>query len=276
MLLALSVLRRHGTAASAGAAARRIWDGLKAPEPRLILALTALGIAGTAIPTGGWTPIRTLFVVPLALFLPGYALTCAIFPRRRPARVERIVLALGLSLVAAALASLVLYVASFELTLHSWAAALAVITVGATLTAAARPSSASDRATLRGPRPALRPRSVATLIAAATLVATAVVLARTPLSSPSAPGYTALWLTRDSGSPDIILGVRSEEHRRTRYVLRLKLSGRTIERHLTLSPSQTWQERLSPTRRATASLYRVGRPGVYRSVRLGTPSKTGR
>ena len=195
---------------------------------------------------------------------------------------ERIVLALSLSLVATALASLVLYTTSVGLTLGSWAAALAVITAAATVTAAARLSPSRD---LPPPppgmhrfalRPRIRPLAVAIAVAAAGLAAAAVVLARTPLGSPSARGYTALWLTRDSRSPALILGVRSDERQTTRYVLRLRLSGRTSRRHLALAPGQTWQERLPLTRQAAASLYRVGHPGVYRSARLGAAATTGR
>jgi glycosyltransferase involved in cell wall biosynthesis len=265
-----------------GGVARRVWRGLQWREPRVVLALTALAVAGTAIPAGTWTPLRAIVVLPLALVLPGYALTRAIFGGRGPAIVERIVLALSLSLVATALASLVLYTTSVGLTLGSWAAALAVITAAATVTAAARFSPSPD---LPPPppgmprfalRPRIRPLAVAIAVAAAGLVAAAVVLARTPLGSPSARGYTALWLTRDSRSPALILGVRSEERQTTRYVLRLRLSGRTSRRHLALAPGQTWQERLPLTRRAAASLYRVGHPGVYRSARLGAAATTGR
>lgn len=253
----------------------RVWAGLRRRDRRIVLTLTALGVAGTAIPTGTWTPLRTLLVLPLVLVLPGHELTCAVFGRRRPALVERAALALGLSLVTAALASLFLYVVSAGLTLRSWTAALATVTLGATVAAAGRPSPDSDRVATSGRRLVLRPLPVAITVAAAGLVAAAVVLARTPLPSPSASGYTALWLTRDAGSRTLVVGVRSEERRRTRYVLRLKLAGRTVRRHFALEPGHTWQERLPPLRTATASLYRAGHAGVYRSVRIRPRSKTG-
>lgn len=261
--------------------ARRIWKGLHRREPQVVLALTAIGVLAAAIPAGpgAWTAMRTILALPLVLFLPGFALTSAIFRRRAPALVERIALALGLSLATAALTSLLLYVASFGLTLRSWVAALAVVTAGATLAAAARPAPESTfppGAGLLGVRS--RPEALPILIgvAAAGLVAAAVVLARTPLSSPSAPGYTALWLTRDSGSRALIVGVRSEEHRRTRYVLQLRLGGRITRRQLTLTPGHTWQRRLPPSAKAAAWLYRVGRHGIYRSVHLGAVPRSGR
>jgi hypothetical protein len=262
---------------SLAAGVQRIGRGLERREPRVILALTAIGVAGTAISAGAWTPLRTILVLPLAVFLPGYALTGAIFQRRRPALVERMVLPLSLSLVTTALASLFFYLFSFGLTLRSWVVALAVVTVSATLAAAARPSPTLDTSAPVMPpgvlRASLRPLPIAIAVAAAGLVAGAVTLARTPLPSPSAPGYTALWLTHDSSSRALILGVRSAEHRKTRYVLRLRLAGRITKRHLALAPGQTWQERLAPARQATASLYRVGHHGVYRSVRLGGNSR---
>lgn len=257
----------------------QIWRGLHGREPRVILALTALGLAGTAIPAGTWSAARAILVAPLMLFLPGYALTGAIFGRRVPGWVERLALALSLSLVATGLASLLLYLMSFGLTLRSWAISLALVIVTAICVAASRPTT-PDRSQIVSPGPALRlprrPAQIAMVVVAACLVAAAVALARTPLPSPSAPGYTALWLARDPHSAALILGVRSEEHRRTHYVLRLTLAGRTTSRKLTLRPGRTWQERLPPARHATASLHRVGHPGVYRFVRLSPPSTAGR
>ncbi len=255
-----------------------IWHGLHRREARVVLALTALAIAGAALPSGAWTAVRTLLVAPLALVLPGYALTRAIFRGRGLAWVERIVLALSLSLVTTALASLLLYL-TFDLTLGSWVTALTVVTVGATLVAAAYPSPHDSGSTPTARRPARRPplraSHVAILLAAAGVTAAAVVLALTPLSSPSAPGYTSLWLTRDSGTSALTLGVRSEEHHTTRYLLQLRRAGLTTTRRLALAPGQTWQATLPPSRRAAASLYRVGHPSVYRSVRLGPAGSTG-
>lgn len=256
----------------------QIWYGLHRRESRVILALTALAVAGAAIPAGTWSAARVILVAPLVLFLPGYALTGAIFRRQAPGWVERTALALSLSLVTTGLVSLLLYVLSFGLTLRSWAISLAAITVTATCVVASRPmpnrsTAVSPGLALRLPR---RPAQIAMVVVAACLVAAAVALARTPLPSPSAPGYTALWLTRDPRSAALILGVRSEEHRRAHYVLRLTLPGGTTSRKLTLSPSQTWQERLPPARRAAASLHRVGHPGVYRFVRLSPTQTTSR
>lgn len=258
----------------------RIWKGLQRPEPLVVLLLAALGVAGAALLGGSWTPLRAILVLPLALVLPGYALTTAIFRRRLLPLPERIALALSLSLVATTGVSLFLYAISIGLTLHSWAAALGVVTAAATLTACARTAPARGRSTPLGHRlalqPLLRPLPIAIVIAAAGLAAAAVVLARTPLPSPSAPGYTALWLTRKPHSGALTVGVRSEEHRRTRYRLRLVLAGRVTSRRLALAPGETWQRTLPPVRRAAASLYRAGKPGVYRSVRFAQPSPGGR
>jgi hypothetical protein len=234
-------------------------------------------VASTAISAGRWTPVRAIFALPLALLLPGYALTSAIF-RRKPASAERIALALSLSLVTTALASLFLYVSSFGLTLRSWAAALAIVTTGATLAAAGRWSSAPSSSKRIGRLwpPAPRPIVLAIAVAGTALIAGAVILARTPLSSPSARGYTALWLARQPSSSELVVGVRSEERHRTRYVLRLNFAGRITKRHLALAPGQTWQERLPAAQRAAVSLYRSGHPGIYRSVHVGPQSTSGR
>lgn len=248
---------------------RRTWDGLHRREAVVLLALTALGIVGAAVPSGTLTALKTILVVPLALFLPGYALTRAIFRQRGLAVVERIALALGLSLVTTALASLFLYVTSLGLTVSSWVTALAVLTVAATLVVASSPSAPEPEAAPEERRPSIRPVHVAIGIVAVGLTAAAVALAVTPLSSPSAPGYTSLWLTRARGTSALTLGVRSQEHHTTRYLLRLTRSGSTTTRSFALAPGQTWQRQLPPARRAAAALYRVGHPLVYRTVRLG-------
>jgi glycosyltransferase involved in cell wall biosynthesis len=256
--------------------AKRVWNGLHRGEEIALLALTALAIVGAALPSGTGTTLRTILVAPLALFLPGYALTGAIFRRRHLASVERIVLALSLSLVTTALASLLLYVTSLGLTVGSWVTALVVITVAATLVVAAYPPAPEDEPEPVDARPArrppLRPIHVAIGVLAVALTAAAVALAVTPLPSSSAPGYTSLWLTRDRATSALTVGVRSQEHHATRYLLRLRLSGRTTTRRLALAPGQTWQKHLPLSRGAVASLYRVGHPGVYRSVRLGPGS----
>jgi glycosyltransferase involved in cell wall biosynthesis len=268
----------HAERPSTPAGAQRFWRELRRRELLIVVALTALGLVGTALPAGAWTPLRTILVLPLALVLPGYALTRAIFGRRKPALPERLVLVLSLSLVTTALTSLFLYLISFGLTLHSWAVALAVVTIGATFVAAALPAPADDgpkRDTRHLARPFLRPLPIGIAVAAACLAAAAVVLARTPLSSPSAPGYTSLWLTHKPHSAALTLGVRSEEHQRTRYRLRLVLAGHVSRRRFALAPGETWRKTLPPAPHAAASLYRAGHPGVYRLVRFTQPSRTG-
>jgi glycosyltransferase involved in cell wall biosynthesis len=276
----LAARRTHLSSAAVSAGARRIWGGLHRREPRLVLALTALAVVGTALPGGAWSVLRVILVVPLVLFLPGYTLTTAIFRRQAPGWVERIALALSLSLVITALVSVFLYVTPFGLTVGSWTVALALVTAAAAVAAAAHLGGAPAEPAHDRPRLVVSPRRwwapIAMGVAAAGITAAAVALARTPLPSPSAPGYTALWLTDAPRSTDLIVGVRSQEHRRTRYVLRLELSGQTTKRQLVLAPGQTWQETLPPARRAAAWLQRVGHPGVYRSVRLRSPVASGR
>jgi glycosyltransferase involved in cell wall biosynthesis len=270
--LYLTVLSGRLRSQEFSAVVRRIWAGLDRRELQVILGLTVLAIFASALPAGDWTPLRAIVVLPLVLVLPGYALTRTIFRREILGLPERIVLALGLSLVTAALVSLFIYLTPFGLRLYSWVAGLAVVTAAAVAVMAARPASASTGSGPILPRFGLavsRSRvAVGIAFAAAGFAVAAVVLARTPLSSPVAPGYTALWLTRAPSSSSLILGVRSEEHVRTHYVLRLALPGGGRRLRIALDPGETWRRRLPPARHAAASLFRVGHPGVYRSVRL--------
>lgn len=55
------------------------------------------------------TPVRTLIGVPLVLFFPGYALVCALFPKKKDIDVvERVALSIGLSLAVVPLIGLAL------------------------------------------------------------------------------------------------------------------------------------------------------------------------
>lgn len=74
---------------------------------QLIIGLSVLQIFTVAFLPD--TPIRTLIGVPLVLFFPGYALVCALFPKKKDLEiVERAALSIGLSLAVVPLIGLAL------------------------------------------------------------------------------------------------------------------------------------------------------------------------
>jgi len=63
-----------------------------------VLLLTDLAILFVLTPPFNQTPLRVVFAFVLLLFLPGYVLTCAIFPRKELGCVERFTISVGLSI----------------------------------------------------------------------------------------------------------------------------------------------------------------------------------
>ena len=74
-------------------------------------------------------PARVLVGLPAVVFVPGYALTAAIWPAGGLQSIERFALSLGLSLALATLAGLLLYATGVGLRPVPWAVVLAVPTV---------------------------------------------------------------------------------------------------------------------------------------------------
>lgn len=84
----------------------------KAQIPKDLIAIvifTVLSVIFIVVPPLNETPVRMIVGFPLVLFLPGYALICALFPRRNEMdAIERITLSIGLSIVVIVIIGLVL------------------------------------------------------------------------------------------------------------------------------------------------------------------------
>ena len=234
-------------------------------------------LTSTAIDT---TIVRTLPAVMLLLFVPGYVLSVVLFPELREV-LERILVAVGLSLCVDVLGGLLLDRLGFGLTSRSWSIALALFTLGACLAAYRRrtsltaPTERTRWQRLESRRPSLA--TAAMVVGSVVAVVAALLIARLPASSAHIEGYTALWIKpRNAAVGTFSVGVRSDELHRTRFrLIGISLSGPKIvlRKDLTLAPGQQWQASGSvriPSGGATEvriSLYKAGRPRVaYRQV----------
>ena len=73
------------------------------------LAWTGLALLAVYLPVVNQTPLRVLFGLPLVLFVPGYVLIAALFPRNDDLDwLERVALSFGLSIAVVPLIGLVL------------------------------------------------------------------------------------------------------------------------------------------------------------------------
>lgn len=224
--------------------------------------------------------VRLICALPLVLFLPGYAITAALFPPRSLGVPERLLFSLGLSVVTTALAGLALNVTSWGLQTSTWAIALAVIVL---LTSAI--------AWLRGRRDAaitavpvdihfkLRFRDGLLLGLAVLVTGTAIGLTRLPVAPNGVAGYTLLWMipANTSNSNDFRLGINSAEFTETRYRLQVSVGDQVVQAwpELSLKPGEAWETTIGlqsnqvVSGTIAADLYKLDDPDmVYRHVML--------
>jgi Protein of unknown function (DUF1616) len=222
--------------------------------------------------------LSLLFALPLALFLPGYALTAAIFARREIGRAQVWVLSAGLSLAVLALGALLLNYVPSGIGPVSWAVLLLLVVLnGCRVAALRRPGPTGDNRAR--PWPQLRFTAAGAGLLLGALACTTVALAITfdTHSAPHADGYTAMWLLpptpSDAPAGGARIGVESEQQSRTAYRLQIRIGGRAEEivRSFSLNPGETrvlkLQPRVPSAAPIKAKLFLQSEPGdVYRRV----------
>jgi uncharacterized membrane protein len=244
---------------------------------KLVLAATAICMVGSLI-----TPLgaaRAVFVVPLTLVLPGYAIAAAAFGPRRPKWPEMVPLTVGLSLVALVLGSLLLNYTPGGIRGLPWALLLALVVLGCCRGAAIRRRREPRRSPLRLPKVSWG--AALLLVGAAALATVALILAQTTFHADRALGFTELWMVPPGHSGrQVEIGVTSESQHTTNYRLQIRYGdpARSLDRSLTLDPGKSRTFRLAPpaSSRPTAieaTLFRAGHPGtVYREVHGWLPA----
>ncbi len=107
----------------------------------LVIILVLLTIAFVLLPPLNETPLRILLGLPLVLFLPGYSLIAALFPRKGDLdAIERIALSFGLSIAITPLLGLALNYTPFGIRLSPILTVLSVFTISLALGAYVRRS----------------------------------------------------------------------------------------------------------------------------------------
>jgi hypothetical protein len=204
-------------------------------DPRFVAGLAVL--SGVAALSPAPVAVRVALAAPLALVLPGWALSLAYLPDSQ-SWLGRLPASVATSVVLAGIIGLVLAATPIGLTRFVWVPLLVGVTIiGAALAYSRRPQQTLDRLRLGMPG-----RPVLALVATAALVMVAVSLARTPLSAGHIRGYSALWLLPMRAEPDSIrIGVTNSEFTDTSYRVVLYSEGRAIfQRPLKLSVGERW------------------------------------
>lgn len=233
-------------------------------------------VAALVAAVAPWEVVRLLAALPLAVFLPGYAITAAAFGSQRldPQRLAMLTLLCGLSLLC--LGGIVLNYLPGGLRTVTWALLLVLVILAAARGAAVRRRK-PDRRGSGWTRPPLRGVDVACLVLAAAAAAVALIFASTPLPAGKAVGYTALWMlpAEDAASAALDVGVISSEQGPQRYRLEVRVGekGKPTRYHLALDPDEErvfevpLEIRSGKKTRVVASLYDSERPHqVYRRV----------
>ena len=246
-------------------------------------ALTALAITMLGVTTPA---LRLLFGLPLALVLPGYALTAALFPRRSLDRTDQALFTLSLSLSTVILCGFVLNRTPWGLRPESWAAALSDVTLGGSLIAFARRHLIpAGEASVARAEPATRPRLSLSggqgllFGLAIAVIAGGILLARGEAALQPAPDVVQLWMLPGdtAASPTLRVGLNSVGQAAGDFRLQIERGGYIIHEwpSLNIVPGQQWQQTLSlhgpqpGSGPFEARLYRAEEPNVmYRRVAL--------
>jgi uncharacterized membrane protein len=224
--------------------------------------------------------VRLVAALPLALFLPGYAVVAAAFGSREPALPKRITLSVAVSLMVLVLGAFVLNIFPFGLETASWAVLLPLIVIAACRGAALRrdPAESGKRRRLVLPRPATG--TIALGAVALAIAVAALALAEKPLPAENAEGFSALWmLPTDSREDRVAVGVISNEQDPLAYRLRVSLGkGRSKTYRVNLDPGEerVYEVDVPPkpgdTTHIVASLYKEEAPQkLYRRVTSWLP-----
>ncbi|MGN6255400.1 MAG: DUF1616 domain-containing protein [Solirubrobacterales bacterium] len=231
-----------------------------------------------------WELVRIVAAVPLALFLPGYAIIALAFGSQELAPPKQLTLSVGTSLMVLALGSLLLNVFPFGLTTASWAVLLPLVVIAACRGAALRRGRPQSRRRAPWPRPRVSPLSAALISAAALIAIGSLVLAQKPLPAENAEGFTALWmLPTNSRENAVQVGVLSSEQDPTSYTLQVEAGKSQSRRYrVALDPGEekTFEVQVPPSAagdrtHVVASLYRSGQPShVYRRATSWLPRQT--
>ena len=227
--------------------------------------------------------IGRILTLPLVLVLPGYALTCALFPKRALGVLECVVFSLALSLGIVILGGLVLNWTPFGLHTSSWSVLLGGITLIASAVALVRRrgQNISASAWLRVVDVGLNFRQGLLLALAAVVVCGAGAVSYLGAARQPLPGFTQLWILPADGASTkntIRLGVSNMELTAMDYNLSVNMDGKVVKDwpSIYLKSNEKWEATLvlpqtthTGTTRVEASLYQTRAPTkIYRHVVL--------
>jgi uncharacterized membrane protein len=244
--------------------------------------LTVIGLAllasAVALVSRGSNPALIATALPLALFLPGYALVAALLPSGQLGFPERAALGLGLSITITVLGGLLLDAFGAPLTRGAWQVWLAAATI-----ALAGVGLFRRRQGRLGPAGALAaqmtPREALLFSAGALLIGLALGVGGIGIAAPPGEAFTEFWaLSEQAGERSVIrVGLRNEEGRPVTYRVAVEAGDRLLAEwpQVSVAAGKTWRAQATVSEalfgeEIYARLYRSGDPDgePYRQARL--------
>jgi len=261
---------------------------------QLVIVFVLLTLPFVLLPPLNETPIRILLGLPIILFLPGYSLISALFPKKDDLDpIERIALSFGLSIAIVPLIGLILNYTPFGIRLLPTLISVSIVIMSLTLLAYIRRTNVDEdkRFSISLNYKLEIPHgidgiltlillisvilSVCTLIYAITAPKTGERFTEFYILGPEGKAYnypTNLSL-RENGT--VIIGIVNHEYEPTNYKLKIQFSNRTLlEKEITLNHNETFRENFTFTpleegnKKMEFLLYRENNSTVYRSLHL--------
>jgi uncharacterized membrane protein len=266
---------------------------------KAVLLLTFFTIISVFVPQLNTTPLRVVFGLPFVLFLPGYALIAALFPRKSDLDgIERVALSFGLSIAVVPLIGLILNYTPFGIRLVPIAVALSVFTFALTFVAIFRRNSLPieerfkvslrirEKLKFESESGLDRALSVLLVISIIAAVFALVYVIATPKQGER---FTEFYVLGSEGlaadyplnlvagrESEVRVGVVNQEYESLDYNLGVVLDNRLLlSLPISLAHNSTWEEDITftPDRRGEALkleflLYKNASPEPYRSLHL--------
>jgi len=265
----------------------------------LVLALSVLTLLFVLTPVLNETPLRVVFGICFVLFLPGYALIAALFPKRDDLdAVERIALSFGLSIAIVPLVGLALNYTPFGIRLVPVVLSIALLTMGLCALAHVRRMELAEdkrldvdfrrlcavKGELAGGSRLDRALTIVLVVAIVLAIATTVYVVVMPKQGER---FTEFYILNENGMAadypthlvlgeqgTVIVGIVNHEYAPITYRLEIRLNGAVIHtQDVFLNDKERWEKPITfkPTKRGEHEkleflLYKDGK--VYRSLHL--------
>ncbi len=235
----------------------------------MIIILTVLFVL---LPPLNTSPVRTILGIPMVLFLPGYALIAALFPRKNDLDgIERLALSFGLSIAVVPLIGLGLNFTPFGIRLVPILVSLSVFTLAMLLIAYIRRSKLSEEERFEVPfsymYSSLKSEifsskkgvdKILTIILILSIVASIIMLIYVIVTPKQGEKFTEFYILGDNGKAEgyptrleagktssVIVGITNQEYRLINYTLNISIENQTLNTmQVTLMHNSTWEERV--------------------------------